>query len=420
MDPATKQKKQNKGSEPRSTLTVNGRVVMRRRRYYSEAQGSSTPSDQLLDAMNHTISQATLELCVQLNRASRSFAMTAEHLQAAAQLSLSHELVRHEVEREGKAALALARSGELQPTWHAADCKVPAKVPVEVAAKAPADAPVEAPAEKSRVYVSSDGFTAPTVTDAEKHARRAKTVEKRKLREGPKRPLPPVNPGSDGRYKEFKTVMFFDQDLKHRHVSVTRGNCDVLGRIMIRDAGRLEFKVADERLGLIDGGPWIINQFKQRGLKTTAVGLDFYHLGDNVHKTRRIVFGEANDEKNDGGSTLANDLMHTVKHEGYEPLRQKLMELRAKHRGAKRAEIDRLIEYTSDRREMIRYPEFIANGWHIGSGAMESECGVIPFRVKGQGKRWDAQNAEAIMALEALHQSGQAAAYRQLAMSGRG
>ena len=388
---------------------------MRRRRYHSEAEGSSTPSDDLLDAMNKTISQATLELCVQLNRASRSFVMTSEHLKAAAQLSLSHELMRQEVEREGKAALALARSGELQPTWRAADCKVPAKAPVEVAGKAS----VEAPAEKSRVYVSSDGFTAPTVTDAEKHARREKTIEKRKLREGPKRPLPPVKPGSDGRYKEFKTVMFFDQNLKHRHVSVTRGDCDALGRIMMRDAGRLEFKVADERLGLIDGGPWIINQFKQRGLKTTAVGLDFYHLGDNVHKTRRIVFGEANDEKNDPGSTSASDLMHTVKHEGYEPLRQKLMELRAKHRGAKREEIDRLIEYASDRREMIRYPEFIANDWHIGSGAMESECGVIPFRVKGQGKRWDSENAEAIMALEALHQSGQAVAYRQLAMSGR-
>ena len=68
---------------------------------------------------------------------------------------------------------------------------------------------------------------------------------------------------------------------------------------------------------------------------------------------------------------------------------------------------------------MIRYPEFIANGWHIGSGAMESECRVIPDRVKGPGKRWDADNAEAIMALETLHQSGQSQAYRKLAMCQR-
>jgi hypothetical protein len=267
--------------------------------------------------------------------------------------------------------------------------------------------------------VSSDGFTAPTITDAEKHARRQKVVQKRKLRDGPKRPLPPVKRGSDGRYKEFKAVMFFDHDLKHRQVAVTRGDCDALGKLMMRDAARLGFRAADERVGLIDGGPWIINQIKHRGLKTTAVGLDFYHLGDNVHKTRRIVFGEANEQKSDPGSNWAAGMMHAAKHEGYEPIRQKMMELRGKHRQGKRKEIDRLLEYTSDRREMIRYNEFIANGWHIGSGAMESQCRVIPDRVKGPGKRWDPDNAEAIMALEALHQSGQSAAYRLLAMNSR-
>ena len=398
VDPATRQKKKSKGPESRSTLTVNGRVALLRRRYHSEAEGGSTPSDALLDAMNDTISQATRELCVQLNRASRGFEMTSENLKSAAQLSLSHETMRQMLEAEGKAALALARSGELQPTWHAADAKLPDG--------------------KSLVYMSCDGFTAPTITDAEKHARREKVVEKRKAREDPKRPLPPLKPGSDGRYKEFKAVIFFDHDLNHRQVAVTHGDCNAAGVLMIRDAGRLEFKAADQRVGLIDGGPWIINQIHQRGLKTTAIGLDFFHLGENVHKTRNVVFGEANKEKSDPGSKWAADLLHTAKHEGYEAMRRKVMDLRADHRCGKRKEIDRLLEYITDRREMIHYEQFIANDWHIGSGAMESQCRVIPDRVKGPGKRWDADNAEAIMALEALHQSDQSAAYRQLAMCG--
>jgi len=393
--------------------------------------------------MDETISQATRELCVQLNRASRGFAMTAENLLKAAQLSLSRETIRQAVEADGKAALALARSGELMPAWRAVDCKVPVavpiktpaqtrvEIPVEALVQAPKPDPIQAPAapaapaagesvEISRIYLSSDGFTAPTITDAEKHARRQKVIQKRKLRDGPQRPLPPVKRGSDGRYKEFKAVMFFDHDLKHRQVAVTRGDCDALGKLMMRDAARLGFRAADQRVGLIDGGPWIINQIKHRGLKTTAVGLDFYHLGENVHKTRRIVFGEANEPKTDPGSKWAAAMMHDAKHGGYEPIRQKIMELRGKHRQGKRKEIDRLLEYTSDRREMIRYDEFIANGWHIGSGAMESQCRVIPDRVKGPGKRWDPDNAEAIMALEALHQSGQSAAYRLLAMNDRG
>jgi len=147
----------------------------------------------------------------------------------------------------------------------------------------------------------------------------------------------------------------------------------------------------------------------------TAVGLDFFHLSENVHKTRRIVFGEEDGE----GKRQAEELLHEVKHQGYQPLRQKLLEIRQGTRGAKRKETDRLMEYVSDRREMIRYPEFIGNGWHIGSGAMESQCRVVPDRVKGPGKRWDTDNAEAIMALEAMAQSGQCSAYWRLAMSGQ-
>jgi hypothetical protein len=400
VDLQTGKHKQNKGRDECSTLSINGRVALQRRHYHSKAEGTSTPSDDLLDALHATMSLATRDLCVQLNRASRSFEMTARNLRQAAQLNISRETVRQAVEADGKAVVALARSGELSPTWRAAQCK--------------------GPDGKSLVYVSSDGFTSPTVTDSEKQARRQKVVEKRKERRkedpaAPLRRLAPVKTGTDQRYKEFKAVMFFDHDLKYRHLSVTRHDCRAAGQLMARDAGRLGFAAADQRVGVIDGGSWIINQIQKRGLKVTAVGLDFYHLGDNVHKTRRIVFGP----ENAAGKETADRLMHTAKHEGYEPLRQELMELRQGKRGAKRKEVDRLIEYVLDRRNMIRYPEFIAAGWHIGSGAMESECRMLPDRVKGPGKRWDTDNAEAIMALEALYQSGQEQEYRKLEMCGR-
>jgi len=59
------------------------------------------------------------------------------------------------------------------------------------------------------------------------------------------------------------------------------------------------------------------------------------------------------------------------------------------------------------RREMIKYPEFLAKGRHIGSGPTESMCRATTERLKGAGMRWDADNAEALMTLEALDQSGQ-------------
>ena len=74
---------------------------------------------------------------------------------------------------------------------------------------------------------------------------------------------------------------------------------------------------------------------------------------------------------------------------------------------------DRLVNYVSERREMIKYPEFQAKGWQIGSGPTEATCKTLTARLKGSGMRWDADNAEALMALEALTQSGQWELYWQ-------
>jgi len=70
-----------------------------------------------------------------------------------------------------------------------------------------------------------------------------------------------------------------------------------------------------------------------------------------------------------------------------------------------------LLNNVSERRERIRYPEFAAKGWQIGSGPTETTCKTLTARLKGSGIRWDANNTEALMGLEALYQSGQWDAY---------
>jgi hypothetical protein len=66
---------------------------------------------------------------------------------------------------------------------------------------------------------------------------------------------------------------------------------------------------------------------------------------------------------------------------------------------------DRLLNYLAERQEMMPYEKCEKRGWDVGSGPMESMCGVTTDRIKGRGRRWDIDNAEAVMALEALHQS---------------
>jgi hypothetical protein len=158
---------------------------------------------------------------------------------------------------------------------------------------------------------------------------------------------------------------------------------------------------AEERVALIDGAPWIRNQITFHGL-TQDIGLDFYHLRENVQKARRVLFGEGSEE----GQRWVADLMHTFKHEGYEVAWQSLEATRAPLRSPrKRKAIQSLMQYVAECFGMIRYPEFRARHWQIGSGPTEAECKTTTSRVKGRGCRWDPENAETMMALAALDDS---------------
>ena len=44
----------------------------------------------------------------------------------------------------------------------------------------------------------------------------------------------------------------------------------------------------------------------------------------------------------------------------------------------------KLMNYISERRDMINYPEFQAKGWQIGSGPTEARCKTTTSRLKGR------------------------------------
>jgi len=388
VDAASGEPLKDKGTDPRSTLTSNGRVSIRRRRWEAKTGGSLMPVDALLDAAEATVSLGARELCSRLNATGNSFKRTADQLKHAAQLSIGQTLLREVVEAEGKRVLAASESGALVPQWQAKDCLVKTPEGKEV----------------SRVYLGIDGFTVPTVTDQEKCHRRQKATEARAKRTADQPKLPPLprrKKGTDQRYKEFKLVQFHDQDVEHRLVSVTRKPCEEAGRIMRRDARRIGFDQADERIANTDGGPWIFNLLMSWTVVLSALCLDFFHLGQHVNEGKRTTFGE----NSEPGGQWAAQMMHVVRHAGYEPFWDQLLDWRGKQRRGKRLEADKVLNYVASRKEMIIYDQCERRGWRISSSTTESQCGAAPHRVKGPGKRWDVDNAEAVIALENLHQS---------------
>ena len=378
----------NKGRQSRSVLTINGRIQLRRQWWHGAQLGSVAPADEILDRNGATITPGVLELASRENLSATSFAKAAANLARTAQLTISAETLRREVETAGRRAMAAQESGRIETAWKAADCLVPG----------------EKEGKTTRVYTGCDGVMVPTITEAEKVKRRATIKAKRRRCGKKRRPLPPRKHGADQAWKEFKVVYFYSEDMRRQHMAFTHRNHEAAGKLMRREADRLQFRQAAQRVAVVDGATWIREQMQLHLAELDGLGLDFYHLSENVHRARRAVFGEDAPE----GRGWADGLMHVFKHEGYGAAWERLVQWRAKLAGSrKRKAADRLLKYVSTRQEMICYPAFRKNGWQIGSGPTESQCKLCTKRLKGHGRRWDRPNAAAVAALDTLDRSGQ-------------
>ena len=369
-------------------LTINGEIKIVRRWWHGAQIGSVAPADAVLDSDGATITPGVVEMACRVNLSATSFLRAAAALERTAQVKLCGERLRQVTEAVGRSVLKAQQNDAVAVTWHAEDCIVP-------------DGETDG---KTRVYTGCDGVMVPIITDAEKVKRREKVKAKRRLCGKKCKPLPPRKRGSDRSWKEFKVAFFYSEGAKQQHVAFTHGNHIATGKLLRREADRLRFQKADQRVGLVDGAPWIREQMQLHFAELDGLGLDFYHLSENVHRARRKVFGDESSE----GKAWADELMHVFKHEGYAAGWERILPWRTALRGkAKRKAADRLVHFISARREMIRYPEFRQRGWQIGSGPTESQCKLCTKRLKGYGRRWDRPNATAVAALDTLDRNGQ-------------
>lgn len=393
-DAESKKRLRHKGSRRTSVLTVNGRVALSRRAW-RRADGSYVkPAEALAGLVGRTVSAGACELICRLNQSCSSFQKAADNISRAAQIRIGKESVRQLVEAEGRRVQQLQQSGQLTPSWEADTCRLN-----------PDD-----PQSPSRVYVGTDGVKVPIIADDEKQKRRkgVKASRKKLKAQGKRlRRLPAKKRGADQRWKEFKVVVFYDEGHTHSHSVVTRRDHRMAQVLISREARRLGLTHADEKVAVVDGADWIRHRLHDAGLNLDAVVLDFFHLAENIHRTRRETFGEQSPE----GKQWAGDLLHTAKHDGYEALRERLTSWRSALAEGHHAAADRLIHYITDRRAMLDYPQYVERGWQIGSGPTEAMCKTTTARIKGSGKRWDADNAEAVANLAALEQSDNWQAY---------
>ena len=295
-----------------------------------------------------------------------------------AQLSISGWTVRQIAEAEGRAVQAVQRHGDLTPAFTSADCT------------------------DQTLVTGTDGVMVPLVTEQQKRKRR-KTEAVKRAKEGRRSTANRGRPrkGSDGDYKEFKVLSFYDPDKSHCHVLATAGDGEVLGRLMRRTAGRLGLGKAKFKYAVTDGAPWIARQYRTQLPMLDEHILDYYHLKTHVQAASGVLYGE--------GTTKAvawrEEMMEVVWQQGSLVLLHRLGPYHRRHRGEKREALTSLRDYVGKRVAMTDYPSFRALGYDCGSGPTESLCGTLTDRLKGSGMRWDKHNAESMMALAAIYRS---------------
>ncbi len=359
-------------------MTVNGRLEIRRTIYWNRRTKSVAPLDLLLGIQHDRYSAGVREMACRLSL-DKAFVPASENLARTAQLSISSSAMREVVQREGRRADQAIRREHYGPDWTSEDCT------------------------DQTVITGSDGVMAPLVTEKQKQKRRA-TEAATRATEGRKSTAKHGRPkaGSDGEYKEFKLVSFYDPDKSHKYAVGTSGNHEVLGRMMRREAKKIRLNEADVKYSVTDGADWIARQYSIQLPMLDENILDWYHVKEHVVKASHVLYGQGTDK----AQTWLKDMMGYLWNQGSLVMLDRLSHYIRRHRnGPKCEELESLYQYVAKRVDMTDYPTFRARGYDCGSGPTESFCGCLTARLKGRGMHWDKDNAEAIMALGSLYYS---------------
>lgn len=179
-----------------------------------------------------------------------------------------------------------------------------------------------------------------------------------------------------------------------------------IGGQLRRECDAVGVSRADVVVALTDGGNGLEDCLVEtlRGLsKETRFILDFYHASEHLVEFAKTLFPHDDERRKEQSHAWC----HRLKHQGGEALLTELDALDLTGRPAAVQEAHRqLTGYLRGNRHRTDYPEYVKNGWAIGSGMIESACKtVVNQRLKQSGMRWRPPGTTELCHLRALYKS---------------
>ena len=138
--------------------------------------------------------------------------------------------------------------------------------------------------------------------------------------------------------------------------------------LLRRPAGHVGMDRADRWIGLSDGGNGLEDRLRENFPRVEVVILDFFHPAEKLTGLARLLHPEDEAEAEE----QARQWRGLLKDEGGAVLAAVLSEWDWPRRPGLGEAADELIGYLERHAHRMEYPEYLAKGWCIGSGAVES------------------------------------------------
>lgn len=324
-------------------MTLTGVCRVRRAYYHCPTcRAGQIPYDRDAGLGSGQLSNR-LASAVSLLAAQSSFEEAGRTLQALTGIVVDDNTIAHAAEQAGRAILARNDTAVQEALEN----------------RRPPTAEVQPP----RLYISTDGTTAPT-------------------QEG---------------WREVKCgAVYWDDPVEGRQSRYAGRieDCESFGRRLWYLACECGLRQAAEVVVIGDGAPWIWNQAKRRFSRARQI-LDWYHASEHVWLCANGLYGEGTK----AAAAWANRMLTVLYEQGGRAL-LRCLRRSCRSRGERPAALAELLGYIVPNVERMDYPAYRAAGLAIGSGPVESACKrLVGGRLKGPGMRWSVAGADAILAL---------------------
>jgi hypothetical protein len=177
---------------------------------------------------------------------------------------------------------------------------------------------------------------------------------------------------------------------------------DELGLQLRRQAAQVGWDDAEQQIALSDGGSGLEEFFRKNFPRAECI-LDFWHAAEHLTELGLALYPDDESQRQERVSAWS----HQLKHQGGAAMLTtlKTIELSGCPPSARQAHAE-CVRYFQNHKHRMDYPRYIANGWQIGSGPVESACKtVVANRLKGSGMRWGEDGSDAVCHLRALYLS---------------